>query len=248
MYRPPIGEHMSDMAIQDAANASASASNTASNAGAASAAAVTSFGSEDPPPKYTPPPSYTTATGARIAKFVRQSIRRSVRRLANVLGESSNSGNRQRAAITPGGLVDPAPPPPDYNTVLVEMNQTSLTAAAAAPPTPQTIPDVVVVHSTPNRTNIGRLSTLERLRALQPNPGAATLTAAEVASILRSSFRRSTVRSTATNNVRNMSFTDNGNASLSAENLVESAAPISETSLVLGHLSSGATDVEIKSD
>ncbi|XP_059609119.1 sodium-dependent transporter bedraggled isoform X1 [Phlebotomus argentipes] len=35
---------------------------------------------DDAPPKYTPPPSYTTATGARIAKLLRQSIRRSVRR------------------------------------------------------------------------------------------------------------------------------------------------------------------------
>ncbi|KAL7737924.1 hypothetical protein ACLKA6_006294 [Drosophila palustris] len=33
----------------------------------------------DAPPKYTPPPSYTTATGARLAKLLRQSIRRSVR-------------------------------------------------------------------------------------------------------------------------------------------------------------------------
>lgn len=35
---------------------------------------------DDAPPKYTPPPSYTTATGARIAKMLRNSIRRSVRR------------------------------------------------------------------------------------------------------------------------------------------------------------------------
>lgn len=35
---------------------------------------------DDAPPKYTPPPSYTTATGARLAKLLRQSIRRSVRR------------------------------------------------------------------------------------------------------------------------------------------------------------------------
>lgn len=35
---------------------------------------------DDAPPKYTPPPSYTTATGARLAKMFRQSIRRSVRR------------------------------------------------------------------------------------------------------------------------------------------------------------------------
>lgn len=41
---------------------------------------VTPVVPEDVPPKYTPPPSYTTATGARIAKMLRQSIRRSVRR------------------------------------------------------------------------------------------------------------------------------------------------------------------------
>ncbi|XP_071444051.1 sodium-dependent transporter bedraggled isoform X2 [Hetaerina americana] len=46
---------------------------------------------EDPPPKYTPPPSYTTATGARIAKLLRQSFRRSMRRLTNVLGEAGSS-------------------------------------------------------------------------------------------------------------------------------------------------------------
>lgn len=73
---------------------------------------------EDPPPKYTPPPSYTTATGARIAKMLRQSFRRSVRRIANVLGEGG-SGPRQRPAL------QQQPPPPDYATVLVEMNQSS---------------------------------------------------------------------------------------------------------------------------
>lgn len=35
---------------------------------------------DDAPPKYTPPPSYTTATGAYLAKILRQSLRRSVRR------------------------------------------------------------------------------------------------------------------------------------------------------------------------
>ncbi|XP_053967387.1 sodium-dependent transporter bedraggled isoform X1 [Anastrepha ludens] len=43
---------------------------------------------DDAPPKYTPPPSYTTATGARFAKILRQSIRRSVRR---VLGDRSRA-------------------------------------------------------------------------------------------------------------------------------------------------------------
>nr|CAD7576178.1 unnamed protein product [Timema californicum] len=67
---------------------------------------------DDPPPKYTPPPSYTTATGARIAKMLRQSFRRSVRRIASVLGEHSNSV-RPTTAISP----------PDYAAVLVEINQ-----------------------------------------------------------------------------------------------------------------------------
>ena len=44
---------------------------------------------EDLPPKYTPPPSYTTATGAKIAKLLRQSIRRSVRRIGNILSENN---------------------------------------------------------------------------------------------------------------------------------------------------------------
>lgn len=39
---------------------------------------------DDAPPKYTPPPSYTTATGARLAKILRQSIRRSVRRCVHI--------------------------------------------------------------------------------------------------------------------------------------------------------------------
>ncbi|XP_046403337.1 sodium-dependent transporter bedraggled [Ischnura elegans] len=57
--------------------------------GNASEGGVNNF--EDPPPKYTPPPSYTTATGARIAKMLRQSFRRSMRRLTTVLGEAGSS-------------------------------------------------------------------------------------------------------------------------------------------------------------
>ncbi|XP_063930579.1 sodium-dependent transporter bedraggled [Zophobas morio] len=211
LYRPPIGEHMTDLAVHDAVvsnNVSATPPNSTANAA-----------TEDPPPKYTPPPSYTTATGARIAKFLRQSIRRSVRRLANVLGESSTT--RQR-----GTLPAPSqPPPPDYNAVLVEMSQTNSTDVSISVPAAST-------NSTPVR-----ISTLERLRNIQPTPGSPTLTAAEVASILRTSFRRSTVRG------RN--FNEDGTASLSAENLVDSAAPIGETSLVVDHLpESGAADVK----
>lgn len=194
---------MTDLAVHDAV-----VSNTAPTAPSNN---TQNSATEDPPPKYTPPPSYTTATGARIAKFLRQSIRRSVRRLANVLGESSTT--RQRGTLP----TQPQPPPPDYNTVLVELGQAHFTDVSIS------IPDAST-NSTPVR-----ISTLERLRNIQPTPGSPTLTAAEVASILRSSFRRSTIRT-----MRN--FNDDSTASLSAENLVDSAAPIGETSLVLEHL------------
>ncbi|XP_063696615.1 sodium-dependent transporter bedraggled [Culicoides brevitarsis] len=67
----------------------------------------------DEPPKYTPPPSYTTATGARIAKMLRQSIRRSMRR---ILGESSQ--NRRQLPPIEG-------PPPEYADSQNERNALS---------------------------------------------------------------------------------------------------------------------------
>uniref|UniRef100_A0A182JTD9 Transporter n=1 Tax=Anopheles christyi TaxID=43041 RepID=A0A182JTD9_9DIPT len=79
---------------------------------------------DDAPPKYTPPPSYTTATGARIAKLLRNSIRRSVRRL---MGETSGSAPsvRQRAALpqtADSQAANPSTgdelPPPDYCSAL----------------------------------------------------------------------------------------------------------------------------------
>lgn len=161
----------------------------------------TSLPSEDPPPKYTPPPSYTTATGARLAKFLRQSIRRSMRRIVNVLGEgSSASTSRSRPSVQNVAQA----PPPNYNAVFVEMN-VSINADGAEEP---------------------RNSTLERLRNLQGSPNA--LTAAEVASILRSSFRGTRMRSPEPRD-----FDDHGVGSLSAEHLVDAAAPIGETSLVI---------------
>ncbi|XP_047103394.1 sodium-dependent transporter bedraggled [Schistocerca piceifrons] len=82
---------------------------------------------EDPPPKYTPPPSYTTATGARIAKLLRQSFRRSVRRITQALTDSSNTsefpaGPRSLAAAVTASSSNSQAPPPDYAAVLVEMN------------------------------------------------------------------------------------------------------------------------------
>ena len=60
----------------------------------------------DPPPKYTPPLSYSTATGARIARMLRQSFRRSVRRLA---GAGAGQGAGSKAAA-----------PSDYAHVIIE--------------------------------------------------------------------------------------------------------------------------------
>ena len=81
-----------------------------------------SAASSDPPPKYTPPPSYSTATGARIARMLRQSFRRSVRRL-------------QGAA---GGLQEPrsvakTSAPPDYAHVIIESSRQSAGAAGRNP-------------------------------------------------------------------------------------------------------------------
>ncbi|XP_015112215.1 uncharacterized protein LOC107037905 isoform X2 [Diachasma alloeum] len=193
---------------------------------------------EDPPPKYTPPPSYTTATGARIAKMLRQSFRRSVRRIANVLGEGS--APRARAALQP--------PPPDYATVLVEMNQTILsqdiTVHAIEPR-----PDVTDTGALPRdhdrhrpntidrMTRISSLercpverthSTIERNRRLQS--GSSNLTAADVANLLRSSIRRGTNRTSQT--LRRSSVSSPPVAAASVENLVNAAAPIGQDSMV----------------
>ena len=62
----------------------------------------------DPPPKYTPPPSYSTATGARIARMLRQSFRRSVRRLQ---GATATGGEARGSK---------SGPPPDYAHVIIE--------------------------------------------------------------------------------------------------------------------------------
>lgn len=133
-------EHMEDLS-------SYSQNRNLTSTGTGTTTAETQF--EDPPPKYTPPPSYTTATGARIAKLLRQSIRRSVRR---ILGGAESSETASIPSI-------PIPPvlPPDYATVLVEMNQIS-----------DVLPSSGQEHN--------RLS---------------SLTAAQVANLLRSSIRRS---------------------------------------------------------
>ncbi|CAL7946640.1 unnamed protein product [Xylocopa violacea] len=203
--------------------------------------ATTEVPFEDPPPKYTPPPSYTTATGARIAKMLRQSFRRSVRRIANVLGESSTP--RQRPALQP--------PPPDYAAVLVEMNQSRETQDVTIHVTEArneendlNIRNNIVERHRPNTidrtTRIGAVtcpierthSTLERPRhASFTSASSSNLTAVDVANLLRSSIRRGTTR---TQQSLRRSFCHNEPAvAASVENLVEAAAPIGEESLVL---------------
>ncbi|XP_022163832.1 uncharacterized protein LOC111029208 [Myzus persicae] len=122
---------------------------------------------EDPPPKYTPPPSYSTATGARIAKMLRQSIRRSVRRLAHVLGnhhqsailgESSSSSSsaaartvqsattsshhHQQTTVLSGTTPSPAPP----TTTTTTTTNVQQTSATSSPP-----PDYTTVLVEMNR-------------------------------------------------------------------------------------------------
>lgn len=179
-------EHLDDTVAQQAASSN---NNT-------TVAAVT-IAAEDPPPKYTPPPSYTTATGARIAKLLRQSIRRSMRRITSVLGESSNRSNQDPTRTIL--------PPPDYNAVLVEMNGTS--------------------HERQESRTSRELASFQ----------GSTLTAADVASILRSSFRRSTIRTLRRNNQETNTNTteDVPGGSISNENLVEGVASIGRDSLFL---------------
>ena len=75
----------------------------------------------DPPPKYTPPPSYSTATGARLARMLRQSrqsLRRSVRRL-------------QSTVYGAGAASLPKEAPPDYAHVIIETSRHSNVGAGA---------------------------------------------------------------------------------------------------------------------
>lgn len=198
---------------------------------------------EDPPPKYTPPPSYTTATGARIAKMLRQSFRRSVRRIVNVLGESSTP--RQRPALQP--------PPPDYATVLVEMNQNRQTQDVTIHITetgnentnsnirnndterhrPNTIDRTMAISAIENSDVVGRSHSILETphRSCFISSSSSNLTAVDVANLLRSSIRRGT---TQTHHSLHRSFChDEPTVAASVENLVEAAAPIGEESLVL---------------
>ncbi|XP_018331039.1 uncharacterized protein LOC108740985 [Agrilus planipennis] len=214
LYRPPIGEHMENFTVQE--NPSVTLTS------AAPPNQISTTITEDPPPKYTPPPSYTTATGARIAKFFRQSIRRSIRRIANVMGESSRSANRQIERNTT------TLPPPDYNAVLDEINHSRTSATIS-----------VNVIDLPENENQRNGTTRSETGVVNLQPGVA-LSAADVACILRNSFRRSARRAM---NIfrRDPSET---RESISAENLVESVAPIGQTSVNLESFSNDGHEVK----
>ncbi|KAK2587169.1 hypothetical protein KPH14_002919 [Odynerus spinipes] len=217
---------------------------------------------EDPPPKYTPPPSYTTATGARIAKMLRQSFRRSVRRIANVLGESS--APRQRPALQP--------PPPDYATVLVEMNQNNRTRDVSIHMN-EPRPDVLVTNARSGRNErvatVGgmgerhRPNTIDRMTRIDSLDGNRRVTVERTHSTLERGTRRgyningtNTSSSGSTNltaadvanllrssirrgtartqqSLRRSFCHDEPTAAVSVQNLVEAAAPIGQDSLVL---------------
>ncbi|XP_044738253.1 sodium-dependent transporter bedraggled isoform X2 [Chrysoperla carnea] len=227
LYRPPLdSEHMEDLSSYT--HSRGAQTNTTNSATATDPAF------EDPPPKYTPPPSYTTATGARIAKLLRQSIRRSVRRLANVLGESSESRDQQQQQNNQQQLSNIQqqlePPPPDYAAVLVEMNQSPHVAISISDTTELPLPPTVrnVYNSETNRS-----STIDR-RTHNHN-SSSTLTAAEVASILRSSIRRSTIR--AANTLRRSVVSEESTSgSLSVVCLVDGAEPIGQDSLTMDQI------------
>ncbi|XP_053675277.1 uncharacterized protein LOC128725546 [Anopheles nili] len=194
---------------------------------------------DDAPPKYTPPPSYTTATGARIAKLLRNSIRRSVRRL---MGESSGGGAtfvRHRSALpqtmaTEDGMsANPATgdelPPPDYCSALQQYG--------GPPPGVTEAPDLA-----PNAPrvlyNSATLGSGRRYRSLnaasdstqQPAP----FTASDVRQVLRPGVNQpvtlngSTPASGFTQTLRN-TLLRRGH---SMENLVLAAAPLGDSSII----------------
>jgi hypothetical protein len=159
--------------------------------------------SVDPPPKYTPPPSYSTATSARIAKFLRTSLRRSLRRLPG--------GSRLPIAA------ENQPPPPNYASVILEINSQSQQDPAACSSAMSTTPTISI--SPPGETreigtsyvsdpsskpvfkiNLTQCHTLGRVLEPDATTAAKTrgslrriasdITPREVARILRASFRQ----------------------------------------------------------
>uniref|UniRef100_A0A182IZI1 Transporter n=1 Tax=Anopheles atroparvus TaxID=41427 RepID=A0A182IZI1_ANOAO len=210
---------------------------------------------EDAPPKYTPPPSYTTATGARIAKMLRNSIRRSVRR---IIGESSGAGtaavgaigfSRQRAALPQTTMdqceslgANPASggelPPPDYCSVLQQFGG----LGGGGPVTGEGATALELGRPPRALYNSSTLGSSRRYRSLIANGDSSIsaqeqqtqpLTASDVRQILRpTTISDATVTVPAagfTQTLRNTLLLRRGH---SMENLVLAAAPIGDSSII----------------
>ena len=111
LYRPSYSRQgLSTVTRQSRASEVVLTNFTPTSGSASSSSGGQAAASSDPPPKYTPPPSYSTATGARIARMLRQSFRRSVRRLQGAAG----GGQEPRSEAKHSAL------PPDYAHVVIE--------------------------------------------------------------------------------------------------------------------------------
>merc|ERR1740128_150105 len=125
LYRPPFRTYI-------IATASQSPRNSLDPSGATVAAARTASAPPspaiftDPPPKYTPPPTYNTATGARIAKLFRESIRRSIRQIRGLASTVTMLPLTASATPISSGIVGSTEipehqNPPAYTSVIMEM-------------------------------------------------------------------------------------------------------------------------------
>jgi len=213
---------------------------------------------DDAPPKYTPPPSYTTATGARLAKLLRNSIRRSVRRILGGEGSNLQNNRRQRPQLQQQQQIssiatfsrdnDVDVPPPDY-THMINNNPAgghnmNTTSTIEMGPRPLYNSHTMSLERRP--TPFVDIS-LSREGAQQPQH---RLTGNDVATLLRPSGNSHFVKRTASFNVNQLppqhqapSTTNTDELmrhtisclqqSRSYENLVLNAAPIGESSFII---------------
>uniref|UniRef100_A0A4Y0BIL9 Sodium-neurotransmitter symporter n=1 Tax=Anopheles funestus TaxID=62324 RepID=A0A4Y0BIL9_ANOFN len=195
---------------------------------------------DDAPPKYTPPPSYTTATGARIAKLLRNSIRRSVRRL---IGEPSGSAPsiRQRTALpqtADNQAANPSTgdelPPPDYCSALQQFGGPCVNTAGGLelshhPAAPRILYNSATLGSGRRYRSLNATGDTAQETSHQPN-----FTASDVRQILRPGTNQLTGPnggSCFTQTLRN-TLLRRGH---SMENLVLAAAPLGDSSIITLH-------------
>uniref|UniRef100_A0A182QVH0 Sodium-neurotransmitter symporter n=1 Tax=Anopheles farauti TaxID=69004 RepID=A0A182QVH0_9DIPT len=189
---------------------------------------------EDAPPKYTPPPSYTTATGARIAKLLRNSIRRSVRRL---MGESSGGSPsiRHRTALpqtadqtdqsaNPSACVEL--PPPDYCSAL---QQYGGTGTLELNPVPRVLYNSATLGSGRRYRSLNATGDTQQQHTTSQQH---SFTASDVRQVLRAGgTTANTTPSTGTGFTQTLRNTllRRGH---SMENLVLAAAPLGDSSII----------------